>query len=110
MYENLKLLRETKGQAECNLFKAMGLSYVYVDQGNDVTALIEAFSQVKDSKTPVVVHIRTLKGKGYAPAEKNKEQWHYSGPFHIETGEPFWAQEMKAKVMKKLRHSILWTR
>ena len=88
MYENLKLLRETKGQAECNLFKAMGLSYVYVDQGNDVTALIEAFSQVKDSKTPVVVHIRTLKGKGYAPAEKNKEQWHYSGPFHIETGEP----------------------
>lgn len=73
MYENLKLLRETKGQAECNLFKAMGLSYVYVDQGNDVTALIEAFSQVKDSKTPVVVHIRTLKGKGYAPAEKNKE-------------------------------------
>lgn len=88
MYENLKLLRETKGQAECNLFKSMGLSYVYVDQGNDVTALIEAFSQVKDSKTPVVVHIRTLKGKGYAPAEKNKEQWHYSGPFHIETGEP----------------------
>ena len=36
----------------------------------------------------MVVHIRTLKGKGYAPAEKDKEQWHYSGPFHIETGEP----------------------
>lgn len=109
MYENLKLLRETKGQAECNLFKAMGLSYVYVDQGNDVTALIEAFSQVKDSKTPVVVHIRTLKGKGYAPAEKNKEQWHYSGR-SILRPESLWAQEMKAKVMKKLRHSILWTR
>lgn len=90
LYGNLKLLRETNGQAECNLFKAMGLDYIYVDHGNDVGELIEAFQSVKDSKKPVVVHINTLKGKGYAPAEQNKEVWHYNGPFHIETGEPLY--------------------
>lgn len=90
LYGNLKLLREANGQAECNLFKAMGLDYIYVDHGNDVGELIEAFQSVKDSKKPVVVHINTLKGKGYAPAEQNKEVWHYNGPFHIETGEPLY--------------------
>ena len=88
LYQNLKLLRETKGQAECNLFKAMGLDYVYVDEGNDVKALIDAFTSVKDSKKAVVVHIKTLKGKGYALAEENKENWHWCMPFHVENGEP----------------------
>ena len=83
LYRNLRLLRETKGTAECNLFRAMGLDYRYVGEGNDVRALIDAFTAVKDSKKPVVVHIKTLKGKGYAPAEAHKEEWHYSGPFHI---------------------------
>ena len=86
LYSNLKLLRETDGKAECNLFKAMGLDYIYVDKGNDIPSLIAAFQSVKDSSKPVVVHIRTLKGKGYAPAEAHKEQWHYNGPFDIETG------------------------
>lgn len=86
LYSNLKMLRETNGKAECNLFKAMGLDYVYVDKGNDISSLIAAFQSVKDSSKPVVVHIRTLKGKGYAPAEAHKEQWHYNGPFDIETG------------------------
>ena len=86
LYSNLKLLRETNGQAECNLFKAMGLDYVYVDHGNDLRELIGAFKQVKDSKKPVVVHINTLKGKGYKPAEEHKEDWHWHLPFDIETG------------------------
>lgn len=85
LYSNLKLLRETNGQAECNLFKAMGLDYVYVDHGNDLRELIGAFRQVKDSKKPVVVHINTLKGKGYKPAEEHKEEWHWHLPFDIET-------------------------
>lgn len=93
LYSNLKLLRETNGQAECNLFRAMGLDYCYVDHGNDVADLIAAFEKVKDSKKPVVVHINTLKGKGYTPAEQHKEQWHYSGPFKIETGEPLYVPE-----------------
>lgn len=88
LYSNLKLLRETKGEAECNLFRAMGLDYVYVDEGNNIDALIKAFQSVKDSTKPVVVHIKTQKGKGYAPAEKDKESWHYNAPFNIETGEP----------------------
>ena len=86
LYSNLKLIRETNGQAECNLFKAMGLDYVYVDHGNDLRELIGAFKQVKDSKKPVVVHINTLKGKGYKPAEEHKEEWHWHLPFDIETG------------------------
>ena len=87
LYANLKLLRETNGQAECNLFKAMNLDYIYVDKGNDIASLIEAFGKVKDTKKAVVVHINTLKGKGYAPAEQNKEEWHWHMPFDIATGE-----------------------
>lgn len=93
LYGNLKLLRETKGEAQCNLFKAMGLDYIYVDRGNDVKALIQAFESVKDSKKPVVVHMNTLKGKGYAPAEADKENWHWNGPFDIETGAPLYLSE-----------------
>lgn len=87
LYANLKLLRETNGQSECNLFKAMNLDYIYVDNGNDIASLIEAFEKVKDTKKAVVVHINTLKGKGYAPAEQNKEEWHWHMPFDIATGE-----------------------
>lgn len=87
LYANLKLLRETNGQSECNLFKAMNLDYIYVDKGNDIASLIEAFEKVKDTTKAVVVHINTLKGKGYAPAEQNKEKWHWHAPFDITTGE-----------------------
>lgn len=87
LYANLKLLRETNGQSECNLFKAMNLDYIYVDKGNDIASLIEAFEKVKDTTKAVVVHINTLKGKGYAPAEQNKEEWHWHMPFDIATGE-----------------------
>ena len=87
LYENLKLLRETNGKAECNLFKALGLDYVFVRDGNDAEKLIEAFEKVKDSAHPVVVHICTEKGMGYSFAQENKEKWHWNGPFDIESGE-----------------------
>lgn len=93
LYQNLKLLRDTDGKAECNLFKAMGLDYVFVKDGNDIQQLIDAFTQVKDSTTPVAVHICTQKGKGYAPAEEHKEQWHYCAPFNIETGESLYPMD-----------------
>ena len=86
LYGNLKLLRETDGKAECNLFKAFGLDYVFVKEGNNIQALIEAFKKVKDINHPVAVHICTQKGKGYAPAETNKENWHYCMPFDVATG------------------------
>ena len=86
LYENLAELRRSHGSCENNLFRAMGLDYVYVDKGNDLSSLIEAFRKVKDTNHPVVVHINTLKGKGYAPAEEDKETWHWTMPFEISTG------------------------
>ncbi len=88
LYRNLQLLRETGGKAENNLFKALGLEYVYVAEGNDVASLIDAFRKVKDIDRPIVVHINTLKGKGLKYAEENKEKWHYGAPFDAQTGEP----------------------
>lgn len=93
LYENLRQLRESNGQCQRNLFRAFGLDYCYVEQSNDIEALIGAFCQVKDSEKPVVVHIHTLKGKGYAPALENKEAWHYCGPFDIATGEALYHNE-----------------
>lgn len=87
LYKNLKALRDSDGACECNLFKAMGLDYIYVAEGNDIEKLINAFSKVKDSDHPIVVHINTLKGKGYSPAEENKENWHWCMPFDEKTGE-----------------------
>ena len=86
LYKNLKQLRESNGTCECNLFKAMGLDYLYVNEGNNIEQLIKAFEKVKDIKHPIVVHINTEKGKGYKPAEENKETWHWTMPFDIETG------------------------
>lgn len=88
IYENLKLLRDTAGTAECNLFRAMGLDYRYVAYGNDVAVLVKAFEEVKDTTHPVVVHIHTQKGNGYAPAERNREAFHYGGPFDLASGNP----------------------
>ncbi len=87
LYKNLRELRETDGMAENNFFKAIGFDYVYVGDGNDTTALVAAFRSVKDSPRPVVVHIHTIKGKGFAPAEAHKEMYHAGGPFDLKTGE-----------------------
>ena len=86
LYKNLKELRESNGTAACNLFKAMGLDYVYLDEGNDIPKLIDTFEKVKDIDHPIVVHIHTRKGKGYKPAEEHKEDWHWCMPFDTETG------------------------
>lgn len=86
LYSNLRDLRESNGQCECNYFKAMGLDYRYVAYGNDLRSLIEAFEDVKRLDHPVVVHIHTQKGEGYAPAEAHKEQFHFSAPFDVATG------------------------
>lgn len=77
IYDNLKLLRDTNGKAECNFFKTLGFEYIYENEGNNVEKLIEVFNKVKDFKKPVVVHIHTLKGCGLAPAEQNKEAFHW---------------------------------
>ncbi len=88
LYDNLRLLRKTNGEAQCNLFKALGFDYHYLENGNDIEELLSLFKQVKDTNLPTLLHIHTEKGKGYAPAEQNKEAWHWSVPFDIKTGKP----------------------
>lgn len=87
IYTSLRELRATNGTSPNNLFKAMGFQYHYVENGNDIATLIDAFKSVKDTNKPTVIHIHTDKGHGYALAEKSKERWHWSIPFDIETGE-----------------------
>lgn len=88
LYQNLRLLRETGGQAECNLFRALGFEYLFVKDGNDVCQMVAALSKVKGTDHPVVIHMCTVKGKGYPFAEADRENWHYMGPFHVDTGRP----------------------
>ena len=88
LYQNLKVLRDSDGKAECNFFRALGLDYLYVRDGNDVAALIEVFNRVKNTPRPTVVHIHTLKGRGYALAEADRERFHWGMPFDLATGAP----------------------
>ena len=87
LYKNLAELRNSKGQTVNNFFKTLGFDYMYVEEGNDIEKMISAFEKVKDTKTPIVVHVRTLKGKGYAPAEQNKEFYHWQLPGFLDQKE-----------------------
>lgn len=88
LYSNLKDLRETNGQCECNYFKAMGLDYRYVAYGNDVRELVKVFEEVKGVNHPIVLHVHTQKGEGYGPAEAHREHFHFTAPFDVATGNP----------------------
>lgn len=84
LYGNLTLLRETKGKAELNFFKAIGFDYYFVEDGNNIESLIETFRKVKDVDHPVVIHMNTTKGKGLKVAEENKEHWHWILPGEVD--------------------------
>ena len=86
LYANLRLLRETYGQAELNFFKTFGFDYYYLENGHNLASLVDIFRRVKDTPHPTVVHIHTEKGHGYAPAVEKQEAWHYRSPFDLETG------------------------
>ncbi len=87
LYKNLKELRESNGTCSNNYFKALGLEYMYVNDGHDILELVNTFKTVKDITKPIVVHVHTIKGKGLEAAEINKEGYHYGRPFNLETGE-----------------------
>ena len=74
MYGPLARLRASGGTAQPNLFNAFGLDYRYVEAGNDVSALVAAFEEVRDIDHPVVVHIHTLKGAGYDGEETHADR------------------------------------
>ena len=90
LYASLAELRASQGSSENNYFKSLGFDYLYVERGNSIESLIAAFKLVKDSTKPVVVHIHTLKGKGYSYAENSKEGFHWAAPFDIPTGVVNW--------------------
>lgn len=93
IYKNLKKLRDTNGNYENNMFKAIGLDYIYEENGNDIASMINVLKKVKDIDHPIVVHINTKKGKGYKLAEDNKENWHWTMPFDRKTGKPKFSYE-----------------
>lgn len=86
IYQNLKLLRDSKGKAECNFFEALGFEYFYMENGHDMNELVTTLKMVKDVDHPVVVHVHTIKGKGFKFAEENKEMYHAGPPFDRKSG------------------------
>ena len=87
LYKHLQQLRETNGESSNNIFKALGFSYRYVDDGNSLESLIHALKNCKDETMPTVLHIHTTKGYGYCKAISNPEGFHNPSGFDIDTGE-----------------------
>lgn len=81
LYRTLARLRESGGAAPDNYFRALGLDYRYLEDGNDVHALVDALEDLRGCTHPCVLHVRTTKGCGFEPAERNPEGWHHIGPF-----------------------------
>ncbi|WP_346695624.1 1-deoxy-D-xylulose-5-phosphate synthase [Thermophilibacter mediterraneus] len=88
IYRNLAELRATRGAAADNVFRSLGFEYRYLEDGHDVAALEAALSELKGTDRPVVLHVHTQKGRGYAPAVADPESWHHAVPFDVATGAP----------------------
>ena len=73
-------LRENNGEVKDNFFKALGFEYHYIADGHNIESMIEMFSKVKDTDHPVLIHMHTIKGKGFKPAEDDKEPFHWILP------------------------------
>ena len=101
IYNSLTALRKTNGQADNNIFKSMGFDYYYLDDGNDIEELIELFKEVKDTNKPTVLHIHTLKGKGFEPAVQNKEAFHWHIPGFLNDNQCIEEQENYSSITSK---------
>lgn len=75
MYRGLRELRESNGESANNIFKSLGLDYRFVADGNDLETLINVFEDVKDINHPIVLHVVTQKGKGYAIAKEFHDRY-----------------------------------
>ncbi|MFB9770319.1 1-deoxy-D-xylulose-5-phosphate synthase [Lactiplantibacillus modestisalitolerans] len=109
LYGNLAELRQTNGQSTNNLFKAMGLDYRYVADGNDLQTMLDTFKAVKDIDHPIVLHVHTEKGHGYQPAITNKEAFHWHVPFDLKTGEalhPATGESYNDVIHAELEHEL----
>ena len=88
IYGALAELRSTRGASPRNPFTALGLDYRYLEDGHDEQALEAALSELAGTDHPVVLHIHTEKGHGYAPALADPERWHHPSPFDPASGLP----------------------
>ncbi|WP_457563338.1 1-deoxy-D-xylulose-5-phosphate synthase [Caminibacter pacificus] len=77
-------------------FEEMGLEYIGPIDGHNLEEIIETLKIAKELKKPVVVHAKTIKGKGYKQAEGYYEHWHGVGPFDLKTGEPLKKSSLSA--------------
>jgi 1-deoxy-D-xylulose-5-phosphate synthase len=98
IYKNLSELRSSNGASANNLFTALGFKYHYVEDGNDVNALIKALLKVKNTTVPVVVHIHTVKGLGCEWAEKDKEAGHFASVSNFSN------KEVKCDILDKYKN------
>ena len=81
VHEHLRRLREAKGNLADNFFRCLGYEYRFVGDGHDVASLVTAFSD--PPSCPVVYHVVTQKGHGFAQAVKHFTEWHYVEPFNV---------------------------
>ena len=89
LHMHLQELKKNKGELKDNIFKSLGFEYIYVDNGNNIEDLINAFKKVKDTNKPIVVHLNTEKGHGLEYATKNKEKYHWIMPHTLDNeGKP----------------------
>ena len=109
----VKRIRNTKSSIKQLLipgmfFEEMGIIYLGPVNGNDIAGMRKVFAEAKRVEGPVLVHVLTQKGAGYAPAEKHPSRFHGAEPFDIPTGLPKKKQEKAnytdvfASVMRKL--------
>lgn len=86
IYGHLKDLRDRKGKCRNNIFRDIGYDYRFVNDGHDFHELIDALKYAKDKPERVLIHVCTVKGKGFIPAEENKEKFHWARPFDLKSG------------------------
>ena len=72
----------------CSMFENMGFNYLGPIDGHDLYLLTQTLAYAKKLNEPVLLHIKTKKGRGYVPAEKNPDAFHGVSPFDIATGQP----------------------
>ncbi len=89
------------------LFEELGYRYVGPFDGHDIKLLIDNLNRVKNLKGPTIVHVLTVKGKGYEPAEKNPEYFHGLGPFDPETGKPLPKKDTRPRYTKVFGQTLL---
>ena len=70
-----------------NIFEGLNIRYFGPIDGHDVQGLVETLNKIKDMEGPRILHLKTVKGKGFEEAEKNPSLWHAPGRFDPVTGE-----------------------